>query len=242
MRAGRKRAVVEQRIARNPERRRGGRSPSPRPRARRCGRSVRCTRRWRRGSPRRDRRRSSAARRSRPRGRAARPPRRPPRTAPVPRARKAAIMPESTSPVPALASQAGAGGAKPRRPSGDATSVSGPLNTTTASRAACVAASARSGLEPSTSPKSFRNSPSCGVRIAPCPLSRSGSPSVARWRQRRSPWAPSAGQRQSLAAAGYPPCPGPTSRQPMRSFIDRPRVSVWTTDDGKNPSIRARGA
>ena len=45
----------------------------------------------------------------------------------IPRARSAAIIPASTSPVPALASQAGEGGAKPTRPSGEATSVSGPL-------------------------------------------------------------------------------------------------------------------
>ena len=44
-----------------------------------------------------------------------------------PRARIAAVIPASTSPVPAVASQGGAGGAKPRRPSGEATSVSGPL-------------------------------------------------------------------------------------------------------------------
>ena len=37
-----------------------------------------------------------------------------------PRARIAAITPASTSPVPALASHAGAGGAKPSRPAGDA--------------------------------------------------------------------------------------------------------------------------
>ena len=54
----------------------------------------------------------------------------------MPRARIAAIIPASTSPVPALASQAGAGGAKPSRPSGDATNVSGPLYTTTAPRPA----------------------------------------------------------------------------------------------------------
>src|SRR6185437_13617801 len=45
----------------------------------------------------------------------------------MPRARKAAIIPERTSPVPALASHPGAGGRNPRRPSGDATSVSAPL-------------------------------------------------------------------------------------------------------------------
>src|SRR5438270_7591701 len=44
-----------------------------------------------------------------------------------PRARIAAISPASTSPVPALASHGCAAGAKPRRPSGAATSVSGPL-------------------------------------------------------------------------------------------------------------------
>src|SRR4029450_1066697 len=44
-----------------------------------------------------------------------------------PLARIAAIMPARTSPVPALANQPGAGGANPRRPSGPATSVSGPL-------------------------------------------------------------------------------------------------------------------
>src|SRR4249919_423093 len=44
-----------------------------------------------------------------------------------PRARIAAMIPASTSPVPAVASQAGAGGAKPSLPSGEATSVSGPL-------------------------------------------------------------------------------------------------------------------
>src|SRR6185503_14061483 len=49
-----------------------------------------------------------------------------------PRARIAAVSPASTSPVPALASHAGAGGRKPRRPSGEATSVSAPLQTTTA--------------------------------------------------------------------------------------------------------------
>ena len=37
------------------------------------------------------------------------------------------MIPASTSPVPALASHAGAGGAKPTRPSGEATIVSGPL-------------------------------------------------------------------------------------------------------------------
>ena len=42
-------------------------------------------------------------------------------------ASRLATMPERTSPVPAVASHAGAGGAKPRRPSGAATSVSGPL-------------------------------------------------------------------------------------------------------------------
>ena len=73
------------------------------------------------------RRRSSPARRSRRRGRAARRRRRRPRTPACPRARIAAMIPASTSPVPALASQAGAGGAKPSRPSGAATSVSGPL-------------------------------------------------------------------------------------------------------------------
>src|SRR5206468_7740513 len=36
-----------------------------------------------------------------------------------PRARIAAVIPASTSPVPAVASHAGAGGAKPRRPSGE---------------------------------------------------------------------------------------------------------------------------
>src|SRR5688572_27575218 len=50
----------------------------------------------------------------------------------MPLARRAAIIPASTSPDPALASQAGAGGEKPRRPSGAATSLSGPLYTTTA--------------------------------------------------------------------------------------------------------------
>src|SRR5690348_8425900 len=44
-----------------------------------------------------------------------------------PRARMAAITPARTSPVPALASHAGAGGRKPSRPSAEATSVSGPL-------------------------------------------------------------------------------------------------------------------
>ena len=44
-----------------------------------------------------------------------------------PPARIAAIMPASTSPVPALASPAGAGGAMPARPSGAATTVSAPL-------------------------------------------------------------------------------------------------------------------
>src|SRR5688572_2621477 len=45
----------------------------------------------------------------------------------IPRATKEAMIPARTSPVPAVASHAGAGGAKPSRPSGEATSVSGPL-------------------------------------------------------------------------------------------------------------------
>ena len=46
---------------------------------------------------------------------------------PARRARIAATMPVSTSPVPALASQGGAGGAIAARPSGAATTVSAPL-------------------------------------------------------------------------------------------------------------------
>ena len=62
-----------------------------------------------------------------PRGRAARPRRRRPQR---PRARTHAAprsIPASTSPLPALASQAGAGGAIAARPSGAATTVSGAL-------------------------------------------------------------------------------------------------------------------
>src|SRR6187551_420897 len=44
-----------------------------------------------------------------------------------PRATIAATMPASTSPVPAVANHAGAGGANANRPSGADTSVSGPL-------------------------------------------------------------------------------------------------------------------
>jgi hypothetical protein len=45
----------------------------------------------------------------------------------TPLALSAAIIPDKTSPVPALASHEGAGGANPVRPSGAATTVSGPL-------------------------------------------------------------------------------------------------------------------
>ena len=89
-------------------------------------------RRWRGGSPRRDRRRSSADRRSRPPGRAARRRRTPPRTPACHGRASSPPFRRARRPCPALASQAGAGGAKPSRPSGAATSVSGPLKTTTA--------------------------------------------------------------------------------------------------------------
>ncbi len=189
-------------------------------------------RRWRAGWRRRGRRRSSPAPRSRRRGREARLPPLAASNAPSPRARSAAISPASTSPVPAVASHAGAGGAKPIRPSGEATIVSGPLNTITAPLRR-AASSARSALEPAISPNSFANSPWCGVMIASCPRNLSGSPRCV---------IPSASMTlgallvsASVRSGGMSPMPGPTSRQPMRSSFTS-AVSTWTIADGR-PSI-----
>ena len=79
-----------------------------------------------------------------------------------------AIIPASTSPAPAVASQGGALAAMVARPSGEATTVSGPFSSTTAPERS-AAARTRSSFERSgclllMSLNRRGNSPSCGVR------------------------------------------------------------------------------
>ena len=126
VRAGRDGAVRRDQVAGRGHRHEAAAFASRRRRARRGGRSSTGIRR-RTGGGDRGRRRSGRGRRARPRGRAARRRRRRPRTDRRAPARRAAMMPARTSPVPALASQAGAGGAIAARPSGAATTVSAPL-------------------------------------------------------------------------------------------------------------------
>src|SRR3954469_6952774 len=83
-----------------------------------------------------------------------------------PAARIAAITPVRTSPVPAVASVDGTA-AMAARPSGAATTVSGPLKTITAPQAA-AAARASATLLPSPPDQRRANSPACGVRIGTC--------------------------------------------------------------------------
>ena len=76
-------------------------------------------------------------------------------------------MPASTSPAPAVASQGGALAAMVARPSGEATTVSGPFSSTTAPQRS-AAARTRSSFERLgclllISLNSRGNSPSCGV-------------------------------------------------------------------------------
>src|SRR5205807_7908073 len=77
-----------------------------------------------------------------------------------------AIIPASTSPAPAVASQGGALEAMLARPSGEATTVSGPFSSTTApdrSAAACTRSSLeRPGCLLLISLNRRGNSPSCG--------------------------------------------------------------------------------
>src|SRR3569623_1155674 len=84
-----------------------------------------------------------------------------------------AIIPDSTSPAPAVASHGGALSAIEARPSGDATTVSAPLISTTACDS-CAARRARSSFESAWTlfardENNRANSPSCGVSTACVP-------------------------------------------------------------------------
>src|SRR6516164_4266057 len=87
----------------------------------------------------------------------------------MPCANRPAVIPVNTSPAPAVAKKAGAFAAIEARPPGSATTVSGPLSTTTAP----ISPAARrtlSSFEPTLVSgskvwKYRENSPSCGVRI-----------------------------------------------------------------------------
>ena len=157
-----------------------------------------------------------AARQSPPRARAARPPAQAASNAGKPRARIAAIIPASTSPVPALASHAGAARRKAEPPVRRSDQrVRALVDDHRARPPRRLERPLR--LRARDSPNSLRNSPSCGVMIASWPLSRSGSP---RWVIASASITLGAFEvSASVSTCGMSPRPGPTSRQPIRSSL-----------------------
>ncbi len=155
-----------------------------------------------------------------------------------PRARIAAIIPASTSPVPALASQAGAGGAKPRRPSGrrhervrplvddhrtrPPRGLEGPVGLRSrqlAEQALELAFVRREDRILAAKPLRVAE---LGDRVRVDDLRRTG---------RSAP---------SVRTCGISPMPGPTSRQPMRSSLSSARVGL--DDRGRQPVDAPRRA
>ena len=135
-------------------------------------------------------------------------------------------MPASTSPVPALASQAGPAPARsPTRPSGCATTLSAPFSSTTAPLRAAAALRAIDLAARQRRRTACANSPSCGVRIGWMRQRSQGARArrpAAPARRHRSPAARArhpARPRAARGAASSRPSPGPTTSAPIRSSV-----------------------
>ncbi len=160
-------------------------------------------------------------------------------------------MPASTSPEPAVASQGGALSAIAARPSGAATTVSGPLSKTTAPEIS-AARRARSSFEGDSSARALNkrlNSPSCGVitvalvRLLMALQSVCGSSAKL-----VSASASSTTARSPLSAAitksrmGWPtPPPGPSSTT-LRRASSRKRASSSAPSTGRTMTARLAAA
>ena len=159
------------------------------------------------------------------------------------------MMPDSTSPVPAVASRASPAFTTSASPSGLATTVAAPFRRATqlSSVARWRAAARRS--EPGGVPHSKRNSPSWGVttvgagrsrRTAPAPSddqasAKSPSPSTTTGRGARATTS-----RALVAVASARPNPGPTTRAWNR--LRSPRTSAAHNDDGRARPTTSVGA
>ena len=156
-----------------------------------------------------------------------------------PRARIAAIIPASTSPVPARRQPRRRRRREAEPPVGRRDQRVGPLVDDHRAATLRAASSACSALLPGSSPNSFANSPACGVMIASCPRSRSGSPSCAdrvgvdhlgRMRRQR--------QRQHLRDVAHA---RPDQDAADARVVDRPRCRSGRSPTG-SPSIGSRRA
>ncbi len=169
-----------------------------------------------------------------------------------PAASSAPIIPASTSPEPAVASRSSPWSTIRTSPPGAATTVVGPLSSTTAPRSAASVRAAATRSAPGLLPTSSENSPSCGVITVGRPRWRSSGPAPSALQAAAKIPSPSTttgtvasaiSARAETIVASSRPRPGPTTsaRNRSRSLNTSPSKSAagtrrWMT------SLRASGS